>query len=70
MQVLVHTIHNYRNFKYVVEVINPGSNNLELFSEIRTWLFDNHIANQEHAIEAIWYLERRDDLTLFMLRWA
>lgn len=70
MKVQVHTVTNYRNFKYAVEIINTGIDMSELCNEIRKWLWNNNITNQEASIDYIWYLERREDLTLFMLRWS
>ena len=38
-------------------------------SVITSWLIDHGIRN-EHKLGLLWYLEKLEDVTLFMLRWA
>jgi len=68
----LHTVENYRHYRYAVEVIhtNNWTDNMVMFQDIRQWLKDQNIPNREHSVDAMWYLENRNDATLFMLRWG
>ena len=72
MPIFLNAVNNYRNYRYVAEIIFTGSNWLDrvtLCQDIRSWLVENQIPNREHSTDAAWFFETRSDAMLFILRW-